>query len=1260
MPAQDDVFARLALERRALAPDALNRAQAALRARGRGSLAGFLVEGGVLSRQAAQALVAELSRFRYVCPGCAASFSYEELAPRADLRCRCQRWLEPRSQSGASPLVQPTRPRDHATVRLGSGSHTAAGRAPGSGTHVGPPGSGVHLPGPPPSGAHFEAVGSSFNEVVHDAEALFADGVAGSASFRSGAGSGRLESGARVGPYLLVQELGRGSHGVVFLARSDERSEPLALKILLDGAFADEETVARFQLEAAIGVKLTHPGVIRVFDVGRHADKLYYAMEYCPGRTLRQRMKDSGCLPPGEGLDLILELARTLSACHALGVIHRDVKPGNVILDPRDSDRPRLTDFGLARDRSLMESMTRTGDILGTPYYMAPEQFRGERDLDHRVDIYALGVILYQLLTGERPYEAATPVLLARAVESGDPRPPRELAPEVPARLEAICLKAMARDPEERYPSAAELVEDLEACRAGGSLKHARIAASSSALALGALAVAVLLTGGLGAAWILRDGEATPAASAPLARGTPSEAGREALAQALAALDQPEPSLVQVRALLERAQLDVRRDPTFAQQVGRALRRLEGHEALAEVTRLATQHAPLERLEAALAQARERAGDDEERARVALLGADLLLRRWRFAAAQEALEPLLGAPAPTGVEAQLLDAYAREGAGRMQQAQLAFKALASGEAGPVAKVARAAAGRLAGAERAEQAERARRELSEVKDHPFARLEEAYAQLELGDHEAAEVALGQALAERPDDASLHHAMGRVKLREGKGEAAGRALSLARKLCEDHAERLDLHEGVAHLIHRRPQRAVEALERVLRREPDEVTALVVRGLASQQTGQEEQAVYVWRRAERKDPEVARAALRRWFGPAELSYYEEAVGPRQLDSDAQPPRPGPPGPRPRPPGPAPALGGGVTLQELLTQAQQSGQHPPYAAITPLGEVSPGLSQRLARLPAQSPLERDVATAQGRAARGRPWEEVLHTLLRALRLDSSDLATLRAGLELSLARGDTEIARKVLSQPVLRLAPHEEEAARARYDWQRGALGAALTRWDALAQGSSPAAREGRAWGALLRGDYAGAQEALRQPSTAREWTCRGLALAGQGQLEQAHRCAEEAYREVGARDGALLALRAVLAASHFEQDADMYTQMMRGMLSAEKGTGVSPGAQLGLTSSPAFGLLAARIALESSRPDHSLLAARLLSAPGKEQPFPEQLLLRAYRALRGGEAEASEVLGAWKAARARDPKLVVPRHFREAYAEAYGTRAGLDELE
>ncbi|HBP18266.1 MAG TPA: hypothetical protein DEA08_10800, partial [Planctomycetes bacterium] len=619
----------------------------------------------------------------------------------------------------------------------------------------------------------------------------------------------------------------------------------------------------------------------------------------------------------------------------------------------------------------------------------------------------------------------------------------------------------------------------------------------------------------------------------------------------------------------------------------------------------------------------------------------------------EALEPLLELPAPTGVEAQLLDAYAREGAGRTQQAELAFKALAAGS-GPVAVIAKAAEARISGAQDADQV---RRELSEVPEHPFARLEEAYAQLALSNHEAAEVALAQALGERPDDASFHHALGRVKLREGKGDAAGRALALARKLCEDHAERLDLHEGVAHLLNRRPQRAVESLERVLRRDPDAVEALVVRGLASQQAGQEEQAVYVWRRAERKDPKLAREALRRWFGPAELSYYEEAVGSRQLEAD-----PPPPVPRPRPgpiPGPGPMPG--ATFQDLVEQAQREmagfSQHPPYAAITPLGKVSSPLRERLAQAPTQSPLERDVAKARERAAQGRPWEEVRHPLLRALRLDSSDLPTLRAGLELSLARGDTVIARKVLSQPVLRLPPHEEEAVRARYDWQRGELGAALARWDTLAQGSSPRAREGRAWGALLRGDYAAAEKALSEPANAREWTCRGLALAGRGELKEAHRCAEEAFREVGAREGALLALRAVLVASRFEKSEDIFTQAMRGAASGAS-TGISPGAQLGLVESPAFSLLAARIALESTRPDHSLLAARLLST-SKGASFPEQGLLRAYLALRSGKGQASEVLAAWKEAQRQDPKLVVPNHFRAAYAEAFGTRAGLDEL-
>ena len=262
----------------------------------------------------------------------------------------------------------------------------------------------------------------------------------------------------RIGPYLLVQEIGRGSMGVVFLARREGLPRRLALKVVLAPEH-DPETLARFQREAAVASRLEHPGIVGVYDVGREGRYRYYAMDYCEGKTLRELL-DAGPLGPREAAELVLELARALAYAHEHQVLHRDLKPANILIDPH-SGRPRVTDFGLAHDASRREALTRTGDILGTPIYMSPEQTVGQRETDGRVDVYALGVILYECLAGAPPYLEGDPQRLFRLIRAGDPLPPSKRSPGIPSSLEAICLRAMHADPERRTPQAATLALEL-------------------------------------------------------------------------------------------------------------------------------------------------------------------------------------------------------------------------------------------------------------------------------------------------------------------------------------------------------------------------------------------------------------------------------------------------------------------------------------------------------------------------------------------------------------------------------------------------------------------------------------------------------------------------------------------------------------------------------------------------------------------------------------------------------------------------------
>ncbi|HBP21895.1 MAG TPA: serine/threonine protein kinase, partial [Planctomycetes bacterium] len=244
-----------------------------------------------------------------------------------------------------------------------------------------------------------------------------------------------LDGERRVGPYRLVRELGRGCYGVVYEAERDGLGRRFALKVLTGQALRSPEAVARFEREARLASRIDDPGVVSVHDFGREGRFPYYVMDFVAGETLEDRIR-RGRLDPIEAARLLAQLARTVAAAHEVNVIHRDLKPANVILDPR-SRRPRITDFGLAQEAGAEgERLTRTGEAVGTPFYMAPEQNRGERDLDGRVDVYALGVILYQCLTQEVPYNGANFIEISKAIRSGPLTLPRQLVPELPAELE--------------------------------------------------------------------------------------------------------------------------------------------------------------------------------------------------------------------------------------------------------------------------------------------------------------------------------------------------------------------------------------------------------------------------------------------------------------------------------------------------------------------------------------------------------------------------------------------------------------------------------------------------------------------------------------------------------------------------------------------------------------------------------------------------------------------------------------------------------
>ncbi|MEZ6184340.1 MAG: protein kinase [Planctomycetota bacterium] len=292
-----------------------------------------------------------------------------------------------------------------------------------------------------------------------------------------------IRAGSSIGGYLLGRELGRGACGHVFLARRQGLSRDFAVKVLRQDMLGNSEAVARFFREADLASKLNDPGVVSALDVGQDGQHCYYVMDYCAGQTLKQRMRERP-YSVAEAVELARELARVQKVAHQRGVVHRDFKPSNIMLADPDG-RPKVTDFGLARDTSSKgQTLSRTGDLIGTPIYMAPEQLMGER-ADVRADVYALGVILYELLCGKRPYEAPTTIELATLVLDGRPTPPRSINPAIDPALEAIVLKALAKERGDRYRDGGEFEAALADYMAGASAppERARVSRRRSAVA---------------------------------------------------------------------------------------------------------------------------------------------------------------------------------------------------------------------------------------------------------------------------------------------------------------------------------------------------------------------------------------------------------------------------------------------------------------------------------------------------------------------------------------------------------------------------------------------------------------------------------------------------------------------------------------------------------------------------------------------------------------------------------------------------------
>jgi serine/threonine protein kinase len=259
--------------------------------------------------------------------------------------------------------------------------------------------------------------------------------------------------------YEILGELGRGGMGVVYKARQLAAGRLVALKVHLGGGLASAAEIARFRGEAEAAAALDHPCIVPVYEVSTLAGQPFFSMKLVEGGSLADRMAELRA-DRRAAVALLARVARAVHFAHQHGVIHRDLKPGNILLDADGT--PLVADFGLARKATGDVRLTQTGAVLGTPAYMAPEQARGEKGLTTAVDTYSLGAILYELLTGRPPFQAATALDTVLQLLERDPAPPRRLDPTIDRDLEAISLKCLRKQPGERYPSAEALADDLE------------------------------------------------------------------------------------------------------------------------------------------------------------------------------------------------------------------------------------------------------------------------------------------------------------------------------------------------------------------------------------------------------------------------------------------------------------------------------------------------------------------------------------------------------------------------------------------------------------------------------------------------------------------------------------------------------------------------------------------------------------------------------------------------------------------------------